>query len=270
MRRGSELPWYQPILNAFTLPYYGVIVFYGMLFSHSPPTPLRISKKTCGKSNFILSKTFELNSFADLRKNLKMSFNDIIMCVISRVIKRYSKKEEFNGLYKDIKEIKCAMPVGRKLVPLNSEMIKLNNELNLIYFKLPLIDDVEKDYKIVTQETSRYLKNPYYCNAAITFAKVLAEYVPMRIISKILDKFMDNVDMIITNVPGPVSPLYFAGSKLTKLIPITSNARTRAFLPILSYDKKFNLLLTIDKDSGIDKKEFMRLVEEEIIAITKN
>ena len=270
MRKGADLPWYQFLLNIITFPYYGPIVFYKLLFSYSPSTPLRISKKTCGKSNFILSKTFELNSFAEIRKRWKVSFNDIIMCVLSRAINRFVNKQEHNGLYKNLKEIKCAMPIGRKAVPLNSDMIKLNNEVNMIYYKLPLINDIEKDYKIVVKQTSKYLKNPCYSSAVVTLANLLAEFMPMRIISLCLDTYMDNVDLIISNVPGPMSPLYFAGSRLTKLIPITSNSRSRVFLPVLSYDKKFNLLLTIDSDSGIDKKEFMRIIEEEVVALTKN
>lgn len=269
MRMGVSLPWYYLILNIITFPYYGLYVFYNTLFSHSDSTPLRKSKKACGKSNFILSTTFEINSLANVKKMWKVSFNDLMMCAISRATKRFVNQDEYGGLYKNLKNIKVAIPVGRKPVPKTPEMIKLNNEINMIYFKLPLIDHLECEHKVISRETKKHLMNPLLSNAAITMANIMGEYVPMRIIHSITDNFMDNVDLIISNVPGPMCPLYFAGSKLTKLIPITSNSRTRAFIPILSYDKKFNLLLTIDSESGIDKKEFMTLIEEEIAALSK-
>jgi hypothetical protein len=269
MRNGGKLPWYQFIIDCVTFPYYGILIFYQMLFAPCPDTPLRLTKNSSGESNIILSKPFELKSFAQIRKNWKISFNDLIMCVIARVIKRLSTLNKYSDIYQDLKNIKCAMLVGRKTVPDCVENIKINNEVNLIYYKLPLVDNIKTEHKKVAQETSNYLKNPSFWTAAITLANILAEYLPLKIIRLILDTFMKNVDLIISNVPGPTSTLYFAGSRLDKFISISSNSRARAFLLISSYDQKFNLLLSVEKESGIDKKELMDLFEEELAVLAK-
>jgi len=270
MRKGPELPWYQFIIDIILFPYYGVIVFYQMILSPSPMTPFREGNPTCGRTNIILSKTFNLKKFVDIRKKLNITFNDLIMCVVSKAINRLINKTDHKGYYKHLKNIKLAMPIGRKTVPNNSDEVKINNEVNVIYYKLPLIEDIHSDYKTVVKTTSKYLKNPSFFTAAITLGRLFAEYMPNKMIYFISELFMNNVDLLISNVPGPTSPLFYAGSKLTKLFAVSSNCRSRAFIPILSYNNSFHLLLSVDSVSGINKNEVMKCIEEELHALTSN
>lgn len=73
----------------------------------------------------------------------------------------------------------------------------------------------------------------------------------------------------MSNVPGPTVPLYYSGCKLTRMAAIVSTGRARSFLPLVSYNKQFSFLYSVDSDCGIDSKEFLEIIDnviEETIA----
>ena len=68
---------------------------------------------------------------------------------------------------------------------------------------------------------------------------------------------------------GPTVPLFYSGFKCTNMIPMTTTLRYRAFTPVCSYNKQFRFVMSVDKDSKIDNKEFLKIVDEEIENLMK-
>jgi hypothetical protein len=222
---------------------------------------------TTGESLIVFSKVHDIDKLAPLRKELQISFNDIVMCVLSKAFNRASQK--FGDKYKNKKDFRALIPVGRKEVPRNISDIRLNNEVSTLFIRIPLIDDIRTEHKKVTKVLHGSIKNSGYSSAGCIFAALAVEFLPRSIQEPLADFFTDNIDMTVSNMPGPSVPLFYSGYKCKGITPMTTTSRLRAFVPVYSYNKQFRFLMSVDKDSKIDNKEFLKIVDEEIENLMK-
>ena len=79
-----------------------------------------------------------------------------------------------------------------------------------------------------------------------------------------------NYDFTVSNVPGPKSPLYFAGSKISELIGFTTPGFFTTYIGIFTYNGSFRLVLSVDKVIDVDPKKLMDIICKEIEIVKKN
>jgi NRPS condensation-like uncharacterized protein len=262
MMRNYKYKWYMQILDYLQFIFYGPLVIKEMFSRDRNPSPFRQTPMSTGESNIAYSKLYDLNLLTQLRKDLSISFNDLIFCVFSRAFKKYSQM--FEGKYHGKNDIRALMPIGRKEAPSCLEEARLNNEVSSLFIRIPIIDDIKTDHHKVSKVLNSSIKNSGYMSAGINFVKLSVEYLPISIQEPLADFFTDNIDLTVSNMPGPTVPLFYQGMRCTKITPMATTSRLRAFIPVFSYNKKFGLMMSVDKDSNIDNKEFIRIVEEEI------
>lgn len=262
MMRNYKYKWYMQILDYLQFICYGPLVVKEMFRRDPKPSPFRQTHMSTGESNITHSKLYDLDIFSRLRKDLNVSFNDLIFCVFSRAFKKYSEK--FGDKYIEKRDIRALMPIGRKEVPTCLEEARLNNEVSSLFIRIPIIEDTRTDHHKISKVLSSSIKNTGYMSAGITFVKLSVEYLPISIQNPLADYFTDNIDLTVSNMPGPTVPLFYDGMRCTKITPMATTSRLRAFIPVFSYNKKFGLMMSVDKDSKIDNKEFIKLIEVEI------
>jgi hypothetical protein len=267
MMRNYKYKWYIQVLDWLQFIYYGPQVVVKMFTKDPNPSPFRQNSIIGGESLIVFSKVHDLDKFAPLRKELKISFNDIVMCVISKAFNRVCQK--FGDKYKNRRDVRAFMPVGRKEVPRNISEVRLCNEISALYMPIPLIDDIKTEHKKVTKVLHSYIYNSGYTFATVIFFSLAVEFLPKRIEAFIGNFFAKNIDMTVSNVPGPIVPLFYSGFKCTNMTPMTTTLRQRAFAPVCSYNKQFRFAMSIDKESKIDNKEFLKMVDDEIENLIK-
>ena len=267
MMRDYKYKWYIQVLNWLQFFYYGPQVVLKMFTKDRTPSPFKQTSIIGGESLIVFSKVHDLDKLAPLRKELKISFNDIVMCVLSKAFKQVCQK--FGDKYKNRKDVRAFMPVGRKEVPRNISEVRLCNEISALYMPLPLIDDIKADHKKVTKVLHSYIYNSGYTFASVIFFSLATEFLPKSIETYVGDFFAGNVDMTVSNVPGPTVPLVYSGFKCTDMIPMVTTLRHRAFTPVCSYNKQFRFVMSVDVESKIDNKEFLKMVDDEIENLIK-
>jgi hypothetical protein len=276
MMRNYKYKWYIQVLDWLQFIYYGPQAVVKMFtndpnpspFRQNPnPSPFRQNSIIGGESLIVFSKVHDLDKLAPLRKELKLSFNDIVMCVISKAFNRVCQK--FGDKYKNRRDFRAYIPVGRKEVPRNISEVGLCNEVSALYMPLPLIDDIKTEHKKVTKVLHSYIYNSGYTFASVIFLSLAIEFLPKRIQAFIGDNYIKNIDIIVSNVPGPTVPLFYSGFKCTNMTPMTTTSRQRAYAPVCSYNQQFMFSMSIDKESKIDNKEFLKMVDDEIENLIK-
>ena len=130
-----------------------------------------------------------------------------------------------------------------------------------------MMKDLVKEKDILTKILKSSIKNLGFITAPGLLASINALYAPSSLIHWIQDQMLDSVDLLLSNVPGPTKPLYLANSKLEYMIPIASNSRAKAFIPLTSYNNRFRFIFSVDKESEVDHKRIVNMVEEEIEAL---
>jgi len=267
--RSYKHKWYMDVFNWISFIYYGPIVLFKMLNSDITKSPFREKPISTGYSKFKLGRSFSLEKFSPVRKLYNISFNDLIMSLISKVANRYISENNIKGLYDDLKSLNILIPVGRKEVPESIQSVEITNKLTSIFIPVPLIDDVKTKNSKVGKTIKNAMVNSGITNAMNILGQISLEYLPESVYAPIGEIFASNIDMAVSNVPGPISPLFFSGCKVEKIIPIASTQRIMAFVPIFSYNSEFSFSMSVDVESGIDNEKFIKYLEEELLEISK-
>jgi len=264
--RTPKIPWYINIINYLMFPIYVPMVFYSLIMKNVNDTPLRKSKIPSGKSRLCVTKPYDIAIFTKPRKDLNVSFNDIILSIMSIAIKKFCGKPEFQKEFPNVTEIKSIIAVGRKRVPNSMEEVLLNNEATGISFELPLVNNIN-DAKRLSKIVQPKIRNLGYITACEIMAHLFIEFLPTDLYHFLNNKFSQSVDIIVSNVPGPNSTLYYGNSKLIMIAPIATTANIRSFLPMITYNNTVRFVYSVDVDSGIDEKEFIKYLGEAIDSI---
>jgi len=259
--------WNEYIINWISFIYYGPKVFYEMFKSEPEKTPFRKIKVEKGQVKISISGDYNISEFSKIRKKLKISLNDILMSSISRALKKLCDKEqndEYKIEFKKLKSYKCFFPIGKTSIPNSYKDLEINNNAQVAIMSIPLIRDLRSEYFRVGKVFKSTLQNSEYCNAATILAKILVEFAPKDFMNWISDWYMGNIDLVVSNLPGPTSPLYYAGSKVTKMIGFPTVSRFRTFIAISSYDNLFRIVMSVDVDSQIDSRNFIEMIDKQL------
>jgi NRPS condensation-like uncharacterized protein len=258
---------YKPIsllqsLMAFSMIlYYAIYPVYRNLFGlKSGQTPWKTDKPLTGIPLIALSPKFELAEITKLSKNMGITFNDFIMSTFSAAIKKYCK---FN-YHRNPDKIITIIPVGHRKIPKTLEEIKICNDTTAIACELHLIDDPLHECHKISKEMKQNVRN-------IPMTKVLkyisdgnSMFLPYHLTKLIVSTAMNNIDITISNVPGPRETLYYSGYKCHEMIPLFTPGIGPAFIAIYSMAGSFRITIVYDKVLGINPNDLLELFIKEI------
>lgn len=266
--RSFKFRWYHDIIDWLSFIYFGPMVVFSMFSGGETNSPLRINEYSSGVCRFTTSKIYDLEKTKNFCRDFNISFNDYVMCIISKAVKNwkdyFEKNSQNSKKYENFENFSCFIPIGRKGIPKDTKDLQINNEVYGIYIRIPLIDNFIGEYKKIVEVLRNSLKSLGFVSAATRFCRIGVSLLPRDFQLYLGEKFLNNVDLIVSNVPGPTEPLYYAGCKLKMIAPIISTRNARAFLPIISYNKQFRFIMSVDVESKIDDNMFMNFIEKEI------
>jgi len=177
------------------------------------------------------------------RKPLEATVNDILLTATTGGLRRYieGRGESPAGL-----NVHAAVPVN--LRPLE-RMDTLGNEFGLVFLPLPvgIAHPIERLGEL--RRRMRVLKRSAEPVAVFKVLGALGR-VPRAMQSSLVELLAKKVTAVMTNVPGPSQPLYFAGQKISDIFFwVPQSGEVGLGVSILSYDGRVRL--GVMTDSGL-------------------
>ena len=76
--------------------------------------------------------------------------------------------------------------------------------------------------------------------------------------------YFSNVDLIISNIPGPKRELSYNGSVVSEIYTVVSPGKGVSFITVMSYNDKFIVSMSIDTKLSIDSKDIINQIDNKI------
>jgi len=185
------------------------------------------------------------------------TLNDVLIATVTGSMRRYLKTRNtpINEL-----DLQVTVPVN---VRKPGTEFKLGNKFSLVFLKLPVyLEDPILRLKEVKRRMDKLKKSPDpYVNFGLLSA---IGFLPATAAQKAAQFFGNKASGVMTNVPGPQKPLYFAGKEITNIMFWVPRSGTVGLgISILSYNGRVTIGIASDKGLMPDPETFLEGFEDE-------
>ena len=229
----------------------------------APPTPWN---KSVGPHRRFAMRSAPLANLKALKTATGGTINDVVMAICTGALRQYLIEHD-------------ALPASslRAMVPVSirtgTEEDPWTNRVSAIVADLPteIEDPLERVERC--RQAMHAAKNTFDLVPAETLGQV-ADYASpivstsaLRLVHrlKLTDRMNTPLNVVISNVPGPREPLYFAGAKLDAYIPVSTITDGIGLnITVHSYDDRLDFGLIADRDLVPDLWHLVDLHIDEI------
>ncbi|MGO9905264.1 MAG: wax ester/triacylglycerol synthase family O-acyltransferase [Solirubrobacteraceae bacterium] len=187
--------------------------------------------------------------------------NDVLTAAMTGALRRY-----LLGRDSLVDEIRVMVPYNLRAPdePLPRE---LGNRFGLVYLTLPvgIADPTDR----LAEIHRRMLEIKDSREGGVSYAMLEAVgMAPRQIEKSLLDVLTQKTSAVLTNVPGPTEPIYFAGSKIAGVVPWVPAAGTIGMgINIFSYEGGVTVGLQVDGGLIPDPDTIIADYEREVEAL---
>jgi WS/DGAT/MGAT family acyltransferase len=187
--------------------------------------------------------------------------NDVVLTAVSGALHRYLAGRD--GL---VDEIRAMVPFN--LRPLSEPLPRdLGNRFGLVYLTLPVgIEDPARRLAEVHRRMEAIKHSP---EGRLSYAILGAiGMTPVPVEQRLIEVFTPKVTAVMTNVPGPREPVYFAGSRVAGVLGwVPAGGEIGMGLSIFSYDGRLTVGLQVDAGLVPDPETILDALGEELAAL---
>jgi WS/DGAT/MGAT family acyltransferase len=189
------------------------------------------------------------------------TLNDVLIATVTGAMRRYLKTR--NTRVNEL-NLRVAVPVN---VRKPGTEFELGNKFSLVFLPLPVhLEDQVLRLKEVKRRMDQLKTSP---DAYINFALLSAMgYLPPVLAKKAAAVFGNKASGVLTNVPGPRQPLYYAGQEVKNLMFwVPRSGQIGLGISIISYNG--NVTIGIASDEGLmpDPEVLLEGFEDEFNAL---
>ncbi|MEM8704916.1 MAG: wax ester/triacylglycerol synthase family O-acyltransferase [Actinomycetota bacterium] len=214
------------------------------------PAPATPWNKSVGPHRRFAMRSAPIANLKALKNATGGTINDTVMAICTGALRQYLLNHD-------------ALPSGslRAMVPVSirtgAEEDPWTNRVSAIVADLPT--DVEDPLERIERcrEAMAKAKNTFDLVPAETlgqaadYASPIVSTSALRMVHrlKLADRMNTPINVVISNVPGPREPLYFAGAKLDAYIPVSTITDNIGLnITVHSYDDRLDFGLIADRD----------------------
>jgi len=230
-----------------------------------PPDPSTAFKGKLGtRKNAVWTDPIPLDSIKSVGRSIRdATINDVLISSVTGAMRRYLKSRNYPVNTLDL----------NVLVPVNIRKpgteVELGNKFSLIFLTLPVyIEDAVLRLKEVKRRMDD-IKNS--ADAMVNFGLLsTVGFMPPGVAKRMAHYFSNKASGILTNVPGPKDPLYFAGSKIKNMMFWVPRAGDVGLgVSILSYNGNVSVGIAADEGLMPDGEALLEGFEAELAHLVK-
>ena len=189
----------------------------------------RLHAELSGRKRVAWAEPLPLADVKELAHQLEATVNDVLVASVAGALRRYLSEAD-----RYIKgNIHVTIPFN--LRPRDEPIKSLGNRFGLVLVELPMDEpDAMKRFQRVKKAMS---ESKGSAQPRVTFGLLeLLGYGPAALEKFALDTLSDKSSLVMTNVPGPASPLTIAGARILQpLVWVPQSGHLGVGLSILSY-----------------------------------
>jgi WS/DGAT/MGAT family acyltransferase len=188
-----------------------------------------------------------------MSKRMGVTLNDVWVAAVSGALRTYLSER---GQRPDGRALRAAVTFNLRE---KGNAFQLGNEFGLVAVDLPTNEDNPAQRLRLSSSRMTAIKRSHQPRATMAFLSI-AGCLPTALQHFALNLFTSKGSVVLTNIEGPASRRYLAGSRLTDLICWVPQAgKLGVGLAFISYAGQIQLALFVDTDLVPDPDRLMQL-----------
>jgi WS/DGAT/MGAT family acyltransferase len=232
-----------------------------LLAPADPPNPLRGELGVAQRVAW--SAPLSLDAVKDMGHATGTTVNDVVLTAVAGALRQYLRSSD--GL---VDELTAFIPFN--LRPLDQPLpAELGNRFGLVFLRLPVgIGARRKRLAEIHKRMEEIKKSP---EGALSYALLGAiGRAPAPVERRVVEQFTAKATAVMTNVPGPREPVYFAGTPVRGvLVWAPRSGSVPISVAIFSYVGEITVGLMVDAGLVPDPERIIAVFERELTALLR-
>ncbi|NRR32539.1 DUF1298 domain-containing protein [Oxalobacteraceae bacterium] len=221
-----------------------------------PDAHTQLKAPLTGEKQLVWLPPLELERVRMTAKRMGATMNDVWVAAVSGALRQYLSERD---QHVEERALRAAVTFNLRE---KSNAFQLGNEFGLVAVELPT--NVDEPCERLRQSSARMtaIKRSHQPLATMAFLSI-AGCLPVALQHFALNLFTSKGSVVLTNIEGPGSRRYLAGSRMTDLICWVPQAgKLGVGLAFISYAGQIQLALFVDTDLVPDPDRLMQLTQD--------
>lgn len=218
-----------------------------------PDAQTQFKANMTGAKQLVWLPPLEMDRVRAMSKRMGVTLNDVWVAAVSGALRAYLGER---GQRPDGRALRAAVTFNLRE---KANAFQLGNEFGLVAVDLPTNQDSPIERLRLSSTRMTAIKRSHQPRATMAFLSI-AGCLPTALQHFALNLFTSKGSVVLTNIEGPASRRYLAGSRLTDLICWVPQAgKLGVGLAFISYAGQIQLALFVDTDLVPDPDRLMQL-----------
>ncbi|MCG8315698.1 MAG: WS/DGAT domain-containing protein [Pseudomonadales bacterium] len=205
-----------------------------------PDSDSPLKNPLSGKRKTAWSEPLKLEKIRQLSKENNAKINDVVLAATAGALRTYLSEQ---GTDPDCMTLRVLVPINLK--PMEGEIV-LGNQVGFVYLPLPISENNPTARINAVKQSMNQIKGGQEAMLSLLSLKLIGS-LPRFLQTMIIDTFNKNASSTMTNVPGPKTPLLFAGQKVENMMFFGPQSGTMGVgISVLSYAGTMTMAINSD------------------------
>jgi len=219
-----------------------------LMLPDDPPTPLR--GRLSGTKRIAWSEPLDLKEVKTVSKALDCTINDVLMATVAGALGAHLREaHDFDT--RDL-VLRASVPVNLRAA---EEPMTLGNKFGLVFVDLPIGTRNPLQRVYTMHDTMRALKGSLQPPMTLMVLGAMG-LIPGALQAPAVELFSRKGSLVTSNVPGPQSPLYLCGQRISEMyFWVPQSGSMGVGVSILSYAGKVFIGMIADRELIADPQQ---------------
>lgn len=218
------------------------------------PVPDPLGERATGIGRRLNAMALDLPRLRQAKEQLGVTLNDFMLALLAGAAGKYYRSR---GLH--VPELHCMVPISLRQ---ESERYQLGNRVGMCNVRMPVGEpDPGKRLAIIQGQTTAAKRDRR--GAAYPLLMQLLAVTPGFVFRRLARSAIGQINLIVTNVPGPAEIRYIAGAKIQEMYPYAPVAEKLPLaIALLSYAHTYGIGIDTDPAAIPDPERLVTFIGE--------